>query len=46
MSTLNEMQGQYQPVMSRLVKEMEAVVGLHPLSYCELGWSVIGNEVV
>jgi len=42
--TLNEMQGQHQPVMSKPVKEMEAVVGHHPPSYCESEWSVIGNK--
>jgi hypothetical protein len=31
--------------LKRLVKEMEAVVGLHLPSYCESRWSVIGNEV-
>ena len=29
------MQGQHQPAISRLIKEMEAVVGVTRPSYCE-----------
>jgi len=29
--------------MSKLVKEMEAVVERHPPFCCEVGWSVVGN---
>ena len=36
--------GQHQPpAMSKLVEEMEAVVGCYPPFYCEVGWSVVGS---
>ena len=31
------------PATSKLVEEMEAVVGRHPPFYCEVEWSVVGN---